>query len=221
MSTIQDIANPYQTALTPAGGSTHGMMQEAQDRFLKLLVSQMRNQDPLNPMDNAQVTSQMAQISTVAGIEKLNSTLSALGANLSSSQALAAADLVGRGVLVPGATLALSGGESSFGLELRQAAERVAVTIQDDAGRILQRVELGRQPAGILSLTWDGLTDTGERAPDGTYRIVVDAKSGSANVDAVPLRYTRVNGVTPGAQGLALQLDRIGPVQLADIKHIF
>jgi flagellar basal-body rod modification protein FlgD len=221
MSTVQDVANPWQRAISSAATPAPGMMQEAQDRFLKLLVSQMKNQDPLNPMDNAQVTSQMAQISTVAGIEKLNATLSALGDDLATTQSLAAAELVGRGVLVPGATLALSGGQAPFGIELRQSAERVSVTIQDDAARTLQRVELGPQPAGTLSLTWDGLTETGERAPDGNYRIVVDAKSGSTAVDAVPLRHTRVNGVTPGAQGLTLELDRVGPVQLGDLKHIY
>jgi flagellar basal-body rod modification protein FlgD len=220
MSTVQDVANPWQAAV---GSSTtsQGMLQEAQDRFLKLLVTQMKNQDPLNPMDNAQVTSQMAQISTVAGIEKLNATLAALGDNLTSSQTLAAADVVGRSVFVPGPTLVLSGGLAPFGIELRQSADRVVVNIQDESGRTLQRVELGAQPAGTVHLTWDGQTEGGERAPDGNYRIAIEAKRGSVDVDAVPLRHARVNGITPGPQGPTLQLDRIGPVQLADIKQIF
>src|SRR3990167_8083696 len=82
--------------------ATASTAADTQDRFLKLLVTQMKNQDPLNPMDNAQVTSQMAQLSTVTGIDKLNVTLQALSDSMASSQSLQAASMIGYGVLVPG-----------------------------------------------------------------------------------------------------------------------
>ena len=81
--------------------------EDAQDRFMTLLVTQMKNQDPLNPLDNAQVTSQLAQLSTVTGIDKLNVTLQALQGSYQASQALQATDMIGRGVLVPGSTVTL------------------------------------------------------------------------------------------------------------------
>src|SRR5215204_242231 len=97
-----------------------------QDRFLKLLVTQMKNQDPLNPLDNAQVTTQLAQISTVNGIEKLNATIEAMASSFTSGQSLQAATMIGKDVLVPGSTLQLAG-SSVFGVELAQAADQVKV----------------------------------------------------------------------------------------------
>ena len=92
------------------------------DRFLKLLVAQMQNQDPLNPMDNAQVTSQMAQIQTVTGIEQLNTTVEGLSSQFVQLQALQGASLVGRDVIVPGNLLDIDNGTAQGGFELTSAA---------------------------------------------------------------------------------------------------
>ena len=105
---------------------------DPQDRFLKLLVTQMKNQDPLNPLDNAQVTSQLAQISTVNGIEKLNTTLQAMANGFTAGQSLQAAGMIGHNVLVPGSALQLTGGNGAFGVDLAQPADDVKVTIKDD-----------------------------------------------------------------------------------------
>src|SRR5690349_5722545 len=86
------------TAPSPTTADAAG----SEDRFLKLLVTQMQNQDPLNPMDNAQVTSQMAQINTVTGIDKLNTTVQGLNSQFVQMQALQGASLMGKGVLVAG-----------------------------------------------------------------------------------------------------------------------
>jgi flagellar basal-body rod modification protein FlgD len=88
------------------------------DRFLKLLVTQLKNQDPLNPMDNAQITSQMAQINTVSGIDKLNTTVASLGTQMLQSQALQGAALVGHDVTIVGDGLSISGGVGVAGFEL-------------------------------------------------------------------------------------------------------
>ncbi len=108
---------------------------DTQDRFLKLLVTQMQNQDPLNPMDNAQVTSQMAQLSTVTGIDKLNVTLQALSDSMASNQSVqAATTMIGHGVLVPGSGVDLSGGTGLGGIDLAQSANEVDIAIHDQAG---------------------------------------------------------------------------------------
>ena len=101
-----------------AAAATDGSAANTQDRFLKLLVTQMKNQDPLNPMDNAQVTSQMAQLSTVSGIDKVNSTLKALTDSMSAGQALSATGMIGHGALVPGSSLELKNGKAVAGLDL-------------------------------------------------------------------------------------------------------
>src|SRR5512139_3712212 len=102
MSTVQDASNVSSLFGPGAAASSKNSTAETKDRFLSLLVAQMKNQDPLNPLDNAQVTSQMAQLSTVQGIEDMNSKLAALASSLGTNQMAQAANLIGRGVLVPG-----------------------------------------------------------------------------------------------------------------------
>src|SRR4051812_530763 len=98
-SAIQATATGATGAVAALGSSKSG---ETEDRFLKLLVAQLKNQDPLNPMDNAQVTTQMAQIQTVSGIDKLNTTVQGLNGQFAQLQALSGASLVGHDVLIEG-----------------------------------------------------------------------------------------------------------------------
>src|SRR3546814_4518302 len=95
--------------MAAANASTNSLMGDTQDRFLTLLVTQLQNQDPLNPMDNAQVTSQIAQLSTVNGINQLNNTLLALSGQMDVSQSMPDAALIGKDVLVPGTKISLGG----------------------------------------------------------------------------------------------------------------
>ena len=105
--------------------------------FLKMLTVQMQNQDPLNPMDNAEMTSQMAQMSTVSGIEKLNTTLNSLVDNIGTSQSMQAASMIGKGVLVPGSGLTLSDGAAYAGINLESAADQVTLKIMDSSGNVI------------------------------------------------------------------------------------
>ena len=107
-----------QNAAKTSKSSSTDSTDSAQDRFLKLLTAQLKNQDPLNPLDNAQMTSQLAQISTVDGITKLNATMQAMLNNSSDSQTLQAAALVGHAVLVPGSSLTLSKGQAVGGVDM-------------------------------------------------------------------------------------------------------
>src|SRR3989338_8942632 len=116
--------------------ATASTAADTQDRFLKLLVTQMKNQDPLNPMDNAQVTSQMAQLSTVTGIDKLNVTLQALSDSMVPNQTLQAATMIGHGVLVDGKDVDLSDGAGYGGIDLAQSADKVEIAIYDQAGAL-------------------------------------------------------------------------------------
>jgi flagellar basal-body rod modification protein FlgD len=194
---------------------------DPQDRFLKLLVTQMKNQDPLNPLDNAQVTSQLAQISTVNGIEKLNTTLQAMASGFTAGQSLQAAGMIGHNVLVPGSAMQLAGGNGAFGINLAQPADEVKVTIQDSSGATTQVMNLGAQAAGSLTFGWDGKAADGSQAADGSYKISVEALRGGEKVDSQPLAIGMVQGVSQDSQGARLNVGPLGTAAIADVKQIF
>lgn len=223
MSTIPSTTLPQSLFDTMNGTKTSAAntTAETQDRFLKLLVTQMKNQDPLNPMDNAQVTSQMAQLSTVTGIDKLNSTVEALMGSYQSSQTLAAATMIGHGVLVPGSDFVLAEGKSIFGVELTEAVDNVKLTIRNASGQTVHEIDLGAQEAGTLPLAWDGATASGTDAADGTYTFAVTATRGGENSKAATgLAFGQVTSVSTGASGVKLNVPGLGEVSLADVRQI-
>jgi flagellar basal-body rod modification protein FlgD len=193
---------------------------ESQDRFLKLLVSQLKNQDPLHPLDNAQVTTQMAQISTVSGIERLNDTLATLLGQVTASQSLQAAGLVGRGVLAPGPKLVLDSGNALFGVELPKPADRAVVTIRDALGNTMHSMNLGPQPAGIVALNWDGKTDSGLVAANGAYTFEIVAEQAGKRFDTGPLSFGRVDAVSQGKTGATLHLSGGRQIDFSEVKQI-
>ncbi|MBU1691869.1 MAG: flagellar hook assembly protein FlgD [Gammaproteobacteria bacterium] len=217
MSTVDAVMSGASTAST----TTKSAVQESEDRFLKLLVTQMRNQDPLNPLDNAQVTSQMAQLSTVSGIEKLNTALQAMSSSFAASQSLQAAGMIGRSVLAPGSSLLLQDGVATGGFELTQSVDHAVVTVKGVAGNTLHSVDLGAQQAGNVMFQWDGTTDGGGNAANGAYTFEVSATSGGQKVDAMNLALGRVGSVSLGTSGVMLNTDVLGSLDVATVKQIF
>lgn len=195
-------------------------MSESQNRFLTLLTTQLKNQDPLNPMDNAQMTSQLAQISTVDGIERLNATLQTLLAGNVDAQAMQAADLVGRHVLVPGSAMTLSSGQALGGIELASDADKVVVTVKDASGLTVRTIDLGTAETGVFGFAWDGKTDSGAAAADGNYKFEVTATQGANKVGATALSLATVSSINRSSLGVSLNLGRMGLVTMADVKQI-
>lgn len=219
MSAIQDAVNAAATGTTVAPPATTS--SDIQDRFLKLLVTQLKNQDPLNPLDNAQITSQLSQISTVSGIEKLNTTLQSLSTSLLSSQSMQSTSLIGRLVLTDGNTLALAGGSQATGaLQLTGAADSVKVNIVGPSGEIVRQLDLGPQPAGVASFKWDGLNDAGASVASGNYTFQVAASSGGQKVTATTLAAGTVSSVTLGANGPLVTVNGMGSITMDQIKQI-
>ena len=217
------------TAITPsAGTSALGALTAAtsssgdsEQRFLKLLVTQLNNQDPLNPLDNAQLTSQLAQMSTVSGIEKLNGAFQSLLAQSGSSQVLQSASLIGRTVLVPGNDLAFKQGvDLPFAIDMPGAAESVKVTITNAAGVTVRSYDLGALPPGVKTLSWDGVGDNGVPVAEGAYTLNVFAAGGGAKVAASALTYAKVVSVAQGANGVALDLGASRKASLSDVRLI-
>lgn len=223
MSTVQNTQSSPAADLFGSSSPTaqKRAADDPQDRFLKLLVAQMKNQDPLNPLDNAEVTSQLAQLSTVNGIEKLNATIQGMVSMFTAGQSMQAAAMIGKNVLVPGTSVQLVQGNGLFGVDLAEAADQVKVTIHDASGAAIQVIDLGEQGAGPLSVAWDGKTSDGTQAADGLYSVSVSAVRGEQKVDAQPLSFGTVDGVAQSDQGARLHVGQQGFVGLADIKQIF
>ena len=221
IQTSSSIISSINAANSSVGKTTTSSTSAAgiQNQFLTMLTAQLQNQDPTNPMDNAQITSQMAQLSTVDGVSQMNTTLQAL---TDSMQTSSAASLIGQGVLVSGSSLNLSSGQAIGGVTLSQPAAGLNVTIKDSSGNTVQTLKLGAQTAaGVVPFTWDGSTASGTTAPDGTYTFSAQATdSGGATSTPSTLAYGTVNGVTPGATGATVNVGTLGGFALSAIQQV-
>jgi len=207
------------TSSTGAAGAAAALAgssgSNTEDRFLKLLVAQMQNQDPLNPMDNAQVTSQMAQIQTVSGIDKLNTSVQGLNAQFAQLQALSGASLVGRDVLIEGNRMVSDNGVGHGGFELASQADHVKLEVLDASGRVIDTVDLGAMASGRHSFDWTPATGV-NAAQAARFRI--SANLGTTAVATTTYTRDRVDAVSAGASGLVLELANAGPVTYDQVK---
>ncbi|MGP9799169.1 flagellar hook assembly protein FlgD [Halomonas sp. 86] len=213
-----------------SNGLSARQSDELRNSFMTLLITQLQNQDPLNPMENAEMTSQLAQINTVSGIEELNSTLKGITSQMDANQALKAAGLIDKAVLVPGNNVMVSVDEESgsyatpFGIELDSAAENVEVTVVSKAGEVVYTKDLGAVAAGVESFSWGGLTNDNVAVPAGAYRVNFKAMNAEGELlESRALNYALVQGVSPGAGGSDVRLDLgavYGQVALDQIKQI-
>lgn len=212
-------------AQTAASSASSVSGSDNEQRFLKLLVTQLNNQDPLNPMQNAELTSQLAQMSTVSGIEKLNSTLSGLVNQTGSNQVLQAASLIGYHVLSPGnqlATTAPKEGEAPapvpFAVQLPNTAGDVQVKIVDAAGHVVRTLELGSMAEGVNAVSWDGKADDGSTVPAGSYSFTVAASNGGTAIQATALSFAQVSAVKQGTNGVTLELANGHSISLDEVR---
>lgn len=219
MSTVN--AAGYDYSWLNAGTTSANKKEEnAETRFLTLLTTQLRNQDPMNPMENAEMTSQLAQMSTVDGIERLNAMFQQLLAGQESAEAMQAAALVGRGVLVEGNGLVLTEAGGIGGFEVPNGADRVTLSIRDAAGLEVAKVEFEDIEPGNHNYVWDGTAIDGSAAAGGLYSVQVSATVGGESVDARALEFGQVSGVIRGPKSTDLQVGNLGIFQFNDIKQI-
>ncbi len=207
------ITSTTQSTSTSATSSTS---TATQDKFLKLLVAQMQNQDPLNPLDNAEVTSQMAQLSTVTGIEKLNATLEAY----TQAQSFQAVNMIGRTVLATGNALQLSSSAAAGGFELEKAADTVKVSVLDSAGTVVRVLDVGESDSGVSVFSWDGKKTDGTTATDGQYSFVVNATQKGSKVTATGLALGEVTSVVMDKAGAKLSTSNLGLIDLSDVRQV-
>ncbi|MCZ2103899.1 MAG: flagellar hook assembly protein FlgD [Comamonadaceae bacterium] len=216
--------SPIDTSALDAGASSTSSVTERntdpnamQDRFLKLLVAQLENQDPMNPMDNAQMTTQMAQINTVTGLQQLNQTAQSMATQFASMQQLAGVGLIGRSVLAEGDKLMLADGVGQGLFDLDQAATNATVEIVTPGNVVVGSAALGALDAGRHAFEWDARGYSGD-ASALHYRIV--ARSGETAVQATPLTQQAVIATGTDASGLTLTLGNGSTVAYASVRGV-
>ncbi|HEU0196845.1 MAG TPA: flagellar hook assembly protein FlgD [Nevskiaceae bacterium] len=236
MSTVPPTAasnpNPFANIglTTPTGTSTTSNSSDGSNaalgltaqNFMQLLMAQVNNQDPLNPMDSTAFLGQLAQLSTVSGIQQLNSNFGSLSSALTANQAVQAAGLVGHQAQVASGSLEWDGKTAVNGdIELPTASGKVLATITDAAGDIIDTLPLGSQPAGTTAFTWDGTDAKGNAVPPGTYQVVATATDNGQTTALKTLTAATIQGVNlGGTAGLTLDLSGIGTVPLTDVTSI-
>jgi flagellar basal-body rod modification protein FlgD len=219
-----------------AAGYAEGVTKEAsavdgadsadgtEDRFLKLLVAQMRNQDPLNPMDNAQVTSQLAQISTVRGIESLNKSMNDFVAASVQGTTMSSVGMLGKQVLVEGDAFnyqpPAAGGATRLGFELSGVATAARIELVDASGKVVHTRTMANLDAGMQTFEWDGKDDNGKAVAAGPLAARIAAVDGTVAVEAATLVPARVVGISQAPGGTQLELDGPAPVAPADVRVI-
>ncbi len=194
-----------------------------QGDFLKLMVTELNNQDPLEPMDNGDFLGQIAQFSTVTGIEGLQTSFSDFASSLSSDQALQASSLIGRSVFAPlSEGLLTEGGSIEGELTLPTSSGDVLVKITDASGQLISSIPLGTQEAGPLQFKWDGTKANGERAPAGSYLVDAQALIDGQNFELDTNLLAEVDSVTLASlgKGLQLNLKDLGSVSFSDVSRI-
>jgi len=213
--------NPYagmglgQTLKAAGGGDAMG-----QDGFLKLLITQLQNQNPLKPVDNTEFLGQLAQISTVSGIDQLNQSFSGLAGALSGYQTLQAAQLVGHDVLVPSSAGWLGESGSLAGAVATNASGTVLVDVLDASGAVVRTLDLGSQSAGIVNFSWDGKNGGGEKLPSGAYQLQARLVQGNSETALNTYARAAVQSVQVGSNGLTLDLQGLGAFSLNDVVQI-
>lgn len=218
------------TRSTDSGYGTGNSAADLSDSFMKLLVAQMQNQDPTNPMDNNQLTAQLAQFNTAAGVEKLNTSMTGVQAMMAQLGSMSAASWVGRHVLIEGdpeitpapTPRGESEGSESFSFLLVGEAEKVTVTLTDSDGNAYT-AELKNVNAGVKTFSFEDLTNfkPAVPAPDTTYSLSFEASNaGGEKPEISGLIQRQVEGMTMTANGAVLHLQDHDPVGMADVVVI-
>jgi len=208
MPTISPINDFQGFAPPPQAASRDDLGQED---FLTLMITQFKNQDPFEPMDNGEFLGQLAQFSTVNGIESLNDSFAGLSGSMQDNQALQAAGLVGHSVLaVTDIGYLGSSGPLKGAVELESSASNVQIDITDETGALVQRLNLGQQPPGLVNFSWDGIASDGNRADTGHHKISARVVRGTSIESAVTVIELEIESVTLGQFGGAMSLNMSG-----------
>ena len=203
-------------SLAPPPPRTESQAELGQADFLKLMITQFQNQDPFKPMENGEFLGQIAQFSTVSGIDDLNTGFQALSTSIQDEQALKAASLVGRTVVAESNVGYLGSDRPLNGsIEVDGYVSAVQVDIKDASGEVIQRLNLGEQRGGIVEFSWNGQDGLGRQRGPGNYELEARVVRGNQVENAQTLVEADVQSVTLGRQGQGMTLNLLGGGELS------
>ncbi|MDA9557177.1 flagellar hook assembly protein FlgD [Vibrio sp.] len=202
-----------------------GKQDLKQEDFLSLLTKQLAQQDPFKPVSNDQMIAQMASFATVDGIGKMNGQFETLNESMTSNQALQASSLVGRDVLLPGATGVKRAGQDSMTslVNISDTVDNLMVRIENEAGQLLKTFDLGAKPPGDTRVKWDGTDENGNPMPPGKYNVKASGLVGGEAQEFEVSNYANVNSVLLGQGDGNVLLNLAGldsPVKLAEVLEV-
>ncbi|MBN8280753.1 MAG: flagellar hook assembly protein FlgD [Gammaproteobacteria bacterium] len=203
--------------------SRQAKKQLGQEDFLALMIQQLKNQDPLKPMENGEFIGQMAQFSTVSGIADMSKSIGGLTDAFNSGQALQAASMVGRTVLTEANAAKYSGSAPVQGaVELASSSANAVVRVYSQAGALVRELPLGSQQAGLTNFTWDGTLANGQKAPAGTYRFTAAIENPAGATALTTYLASKVESVTLSGDGSGSQIRTDGgaSVRLSQVKAV-
>ena len=191
-----------------------------QEDFLKLLMTQLQNQDPMEPMDNGEFMGQMAQFSTVQGVTEMGESIDGLVSIYQGQQMSANAGMIGKQALVNGNWAQLEGGKLAGAIDLTTAANDLRVDVKSETGELMASIGLGSKMAGTQEFSWDGIKQDGTTAPEGNYYLSASAiRDGQATVPAMQV-YGTVNSVQMKGGEVTLNVSGQGNVSFNSVKRI-
>ncbi len=194
-----------------------------EDAFLKLVITQMQNQDPMKPMENGEFLSQLAQFQSVTGIDELKDSVEKMATALQSNQALQASSLVGRWIVAPSDNAELWDEIGMAGsVDVPGSASQVVVSIKSRAGELIKQIDLGAQPAGTVNFNWDGVGTNGDQYSAGQYKVEATARIGNEFEAIETNAIVPVDSVLMGRVGepMTVTTSLLGNVKLSDVKQI-
>ncbi|CRM44359.1 MULTISPECIES: flagellar hook assembly protein FlgD [Pseudomonas] len=220
-SKVKDASNNVANVSKAATGN----QALGKDAFLQLLVTQLKNQNPLSPQDNGAFVAQLAQFSSLEGINTLNDSVNNISSNFSSSQALQASSLVGRSIITQTDKALVDTSKSMTGsVAVTAATGNVSIKITDKDGNVVRTLDMGAQSAGSSDFIWDGKNDKGEVAPAGTYTFAASTKNDKGDAVALatslPATVTSVTLSKTGGEMLLNLAGGMGSVKLSQIQTI-
>ncbi|WAN11117.1 flagellar hook assembly protein FlgD [Stutzerimonas balearica] len=191
--------------------------------FMMLLVTQLNNQNPLDPQDNSEFVAQLAQFAILESMENLNASMTSLLSTYQSSQALQATSLVGSSVIVETGSALVDTSESLSGtVVMPSSGSNVNVKIYDSTGSLVKTISLGDQSSGNVDFIWDGTNSSGETVDPGTFTFVAEASLDGTTTALSTYLPAKVNSVTLGQDGaeMTLNLAGIGSVGLSQVRTV-
>lgn len=223
MNTISDLLPENITSVAELTAAQSEKSNElGQNEFLDLMLAQLKNQDPFKPLENGEFVAQMAQFSTVSGIEEMNASLKGVSDSLQGNRLLEASNLIGRTALVSGSTASLTETGLNAIYRLDNDASNININVYSEAGEIVYQEHIAQKSLGQHDFHWDGKNTTGEDAPIGNYTVEVLYGNETEKTTAETLVPSKIGSVSAisGGNELMLETDQGLRIALQDIETL-